>query len=310
MPILIAKLLLGIIILLLATQKLVKSAENLSSILKISPLIIGTTVVALATSLPELTVSFISVLRGDSGLAVGNMVGSNIINVLLVLPVGILAGGVRIGTKKTQRNAYFILMATITFFLSQFIFPPLSGLILLALMAFFSISEYRLGVFGRKHEDHYQLYKHPSVPKSSNFVFLTIASILGVIAGGIIVVDSIETISAITRISTSILGFTVTAIATSLPELLATIYSQRDHQDKITVGNIIGSNIYNLLLIGGVISFFTSMNTINPVYWLWLFGTTLSLFGIIKIYKGKRPAAAIGIILILLFIAYIATIRS
>lgn len=255
----------GLVILLLSTQKLVELAKNISRTLRISPLIVGITIVAIGTSLPELAVSLVSILKNDVGLAMGNIIGSNIVNILLVFPVGLFIGKLRIGTIKTQRNALFLLGATAIFFITQSFgsFKPVSGLLLISLAVAISIVEYMLGVFGRTHEDIKQFksvkYKNLGWGGVVSAILLT----LGIIGGSVLVVNSIEAISLLTGISTTILGLTLIAVSTSLPELLTTIFSQENHQEKITVGNILGSNIYNLLLIGGIISLFPSATPIQ-----------------------------------------------
>jgi len=303
------KFCIGLVVLLFSTQRLVVLAEKVSRIIKISPLIVGITIVAIGTSIPELTVSLISILKHDPGLAMGNIVGSNIVNILMVLPVGILIGKLRIGTTKTQKNAFILLGATIIFFLVQFIntVKTITGSILIGLSILISYIEYEFGILGRTHEDQNRFTKTTKENICSNPLIWGIFLILGIIIGGILVVDSVEVISTITGISTTVLGLTLTAVATSLPELLTTIYSQKDHQEKITVGNIIGSNIYNLLLIGGILTLFSSNNMIQIKEWIWLGIATLGFVAILKYYKGKKPPRIIGLILLVIFFVYIFT---
>jgi cation:H+ antiporter len=301
------KFCIGLIILLFSTQKLVKLAEKISRVFRISPLIIGTTIVALGTSLPELAVSTVSAFRNDVGLAMGNIIGSNIINVLMVLPVGIFIGKMRIGTIKTQQNVLILLGATVIFCLTQFagISKPVAGMFLIGMAILISIMEYQLGVFGRDHEDLKQFKKTKNGKLSLSTIIFGFILILGIIAGGFLVVDSVETISILSGISTTVLGLTLTAIATSLPELLTTIFSQEDHQEKITVGNILGSNIYNLLLIGGIIMLFPSTTVIPIKEWAWLAIATIGFVLILRYYSGKRPSRWIGAILFFLFLVYL-----
>lgn len=299
----------GIIILLFSTQKLVKIAEKLSHILRISPLIIGITIVAIGTSLPELAVSLVSASKNDLGLAMGNIIGSNITNILMVLPIGILLGKMRIGKTKTQRNIVFLLGITALFILFQFISVPkiIVGIILICLSLIITYVEYHYGVLGRKKEDSKQF----KVETKEKFKFIDMVFglilILGIICGSILVVNSVEAISTLSGLSTTILGLTLTAVATSLPELLTTIFSQQDNQEKITVGNILGSNIYNLLLIGGIIMFFPTNTAIAVKEWMWLTISTIVFLVILKTYKGKTPSMWIGVVLIILFITYIIT---
>lgn len=299
--------LLGLGVLLVSTQHLVRLAEKTSRILRISPLIVGITIVAIGTSLPELAVSTISIIENDPGLALGNIIGSNIVNILLVLPVGILIGRLRIGRTKTQRNALILLAVTTMFLLVQLtqFSSALIGFLLIVMALLISIIEYQLGLHGRHHED-MKLFKVPNKESLGiRAIFLGVLLIIGIIAGGILVVHSIETISLVTGISTTILGLTLTAVATSLPELLTTIYSQEDHQEKITVGNILGSNIYNLLLVGGIVFCFSSGMYVPLKDWIWLALTTIVFVGILKIYRGKRPPVWISVILFVLFLAYL-----
>lgn len=302
----------GLVILLFSTQKLVKLAEKISRVFRISPLIIGVTVVAIGTSLPELAVSTISVLRDDVGLAMGNIIGSNIVNVLMVLPVGICLGKLRIGTTKTQRNAFILLGATAVFFLTQFINvpKPALGIFLIGLAILISFVEYRFGVFGRDHEDLKQFKTSRNDKLSPNTIISGLILLLGIVGSGFLVVDSVKTISALSGISTTILGFTLTAIATSLPELLTTIFSQEDNQEKITVGNILGSNIYNLLLIGGIIMLFPSTAIIPTKEWVWLAIATIGFVLILKCYSGRKPPKWIAVILALLFLIYLLSLQT
>ena len=297
----------GLIILLFSTQKLVELAKNISRTLRISPLIVGITIVAIGTSLPELAVSLVAIVKNDVGLAMGNIIGSNIVNILMVFPVGLFIGNLRIGTTKTQRNALFLLGATAIFYATQSFgsFKPTSGLFLISLAVVISIVEYMLGVFGRTHEDIKQFKSAKYKKLGWGVIVSVILLIVGIIGGSILVVNSVEAISLLTGISTTILGLTLIAVATSLPELLTTIFSQEDHQEKMTVGNILGSNIYNLLLIGGVVSLFPSAISIQQKEWIWLAVVTLGFVAILRYYKGHKPPKWIGIILILLFLVYL-----
>src|SRR3990167_4494747 len=121
--------------------------ENISKSFRVSPLIIGVTIVALGTSLPELAVSTVAILKHDVGLAFGNIIGSNIANILLVFPVGILLGKLRVGTTKTQKNALLVLLVTGLFALLHFLhFPPFfSGLLLTSLSLITTVLQYHWG---------------------------------------------------------------------------------------------------------------------------------------------------------------------
>ena len=139
----------GSLILLVSTQFLVNYAKKISLALKISPLIIGFTIVAIGTSLPELSFSLTALVKQDVGLAMGNIVGSNMVNILFVFAIGILIGKLRVGTSKTQRNSMFLLAATILFVVLQLTQVParISGLILISSAILITIVEYFITAF-------------------------------------------------------------------------------------------------------------------------------------------------------------------
>ncbi|OGM12975.1 hypothetical protein A3A76_01450 [Candidatus Woesebacteria bacterium RIFCSPLOWO2_01_FULL_39_23] len=301
------QLVLGIGLLLFSARALVKLAEKLPSSFKISPLFIGITVVALGTSLPELAVSAVALMRNDIGLAMGNIIGSNIVNVLLVFPIGILIGKLRIGTTKTQRNALILIAVTALFiFLNTIISPNFpSGLVLIISGIILTIAEYNWAIFGRKHEDSSKM-KHLKKEKFTLSEVITLVfSAVGIVAGGYITVTSTQMLSTITGYSTTVLGLTVTAFATSLPELFTTVFAQEEHQEKLTIGNILGSNIYNLLFIGGIIDLYRTKTFIPYTDWVILALSAILFLIVIRKYSGERVSKWVGIILILCFLAYI-----
>lgn len=302
--------LLGLVILLISTQKLVKLAERISRIFGISPLIIGVTLVAIGTSLPELAVSIVAMIRNDGGLALGNIVGSNIVNILLVMPVAIGLGNFRIGSTKTQTNAGILLGVTAIYLTLRFLnlSSPIFGVMLIIFALALSFLEYKLGINGRGLEDK-KWFKHLTKKDTIKPLDLVMGATLmaSIVAGGSILVESIEQLSRLTNISTTILGLTITAVATSLPELLTTVFSQRDHQEKIAVGNILGSNIYNLMLIGGMIMLFPASSAISLLQWWWLIGSTIFFVLVIGFYSGKHPPRWLAAVFFLLFILYLIT---
>lgn len=301
---------LGILLLLVSTKFLVKISEELSASLKISPLVVGLTVVAIGTSLPELAVSTIASARNDVGLAVGNIVGSNIVNILLVFGVGIMAGRLRVGMTKTQRNAGILLVVTAMFIVFQNKLAGNFGLgvALIASAVILTIAEFKWAIWGRNHEDAVKLKGLRRRKISWGAVFVLAAAMGGIVAGGFLTVVSLEEMSEITGYSTTFLGLTLSAVATSLPELLTTVFSQKEGLEKLTIGNIIGSNIYNLLFIGGVINLFSEKSGVRAGDWLMLALVSGSFFLIIRHYRGKVIPRATGLGLILLFVAYLATL--
>lgn len=301
----------GAILLLISTQVFIKQAERISVSLKLSPLIIGLTVVSIGTSLPELTVSTIAAVRGDVGLAMGNIIGSNVVNVFLVLGIGILAGKLRVGTTKTQRNIYIMSGTTGLFLLLYFLGTPsiAAGCILLVLALIVTFDEYIWGVSGRTHEDAKMFTKRKNRRFSMGDVGKLSGALAGVVAGGMLTVTSVEQLSVLLGFSTTILGLSMTAIATSLPELLTTIFTEKDHEEKITIGNLIGSNIYNLALAGGIVLFFSSWKVITTYEIYMLIAATVAFATVVVANKGKVIPKYAGFLLLTLFCAYIYFLR-
>lgn len=303
------KFFLGIGILLFSTEKFVQLAKRIAISLAVSPLVIGVTIVAIGTSVPELVVSAVSMSKGDAGLALGNIIGSNIINILLVFSVGLLIGGIQIGRYKTQSTSLFLLVSTLIFFIMQAvdIYHIYKGFILITVAGLFTIMEYRMAVVGREQEDMIAGKKQSGKSISLAQILIGGFLLLLIIIGGIFVVDAAENISRISGISTSILGLTLTAIATSLPELLTTVYSQKNSLEKITVGNVLGSNVYNLMLIGGVIYLFPVSTFITRKESLWLGLTTVCFAFFLNIFGGRRPSRWYAILTLSIFLIYTIT---
>lgn len=300
----------GISILLVATDTFVKLAKKISVAVRISPLIVGLTVVSIGTSLPELAVSVLASVRNDQGLAVGNIIGSNIVNVLLVLPAGILIGKLRIGTTKTQRSALIMIASTVLYlFLVQSRYPAyFSGLMLLFTAFFVTVAEYAWGINGRVHEDIKQFQKKRSYRLSLLDLMIILLSVFGIILGGIITVQSIENLSLITGFSTTVLGLSLTAAATSIPEFMTTVFSQELDDEKLTIGNLIGSQVYNLLLIGGILFFTVPKITLPGINWVFLVFSTLCFGAVVFYYRGRYINKLIGIVLLSLFLLYILSL--
>lgn len=297
----------GIAILLLSTKTFTLLAKELSSVLGLSPLFIGVTIVAIGTSLPELSISLTASATNDYPLAIGNIIGSNIVNMLLVFAAGVMIGSMRIGTKTTMKNGVLLLLVTVMYTISQYIaFAPsriIGCILIISALLSICVQYYwaRQGKSVEKTKFKQNKQNKFTIQKS---IILSLST-LGIIIGGSITVISSEAISILTGISTGILGLTLTAIATSLPELLTTIVSQKQNESKLAIGNIIGSNIYNLLLIGGIISLFSNHSQTFQGNILFLNAITVLFVLTLLIFKGKIIPRWVGIFYIIFFFIYI-----
>lgn len=262
---------------------------------QVSPLIISVILVALVTTLPELTVTLIAVNQDDPGLALGNALGSYVTNILFVLALAISIGKVKIGTHKTQRTALILMSVTTLFTALHFssIQPLRAGwLLIFILLATFSV-QLIMGVNGRNHEDKKYLThvkflnkKHHLSPLWLLFL-LSALSVAGLSIGGNITVTAVGKLSLLLGISTSFLGMTLVAMSTSLPELVTILMAQKREENKVVVGTILGSNIINITLFPGLVAILTSSMLIGSKELIFVLSAAMAVTFIIFKFRGK-----------------------
>jgi len=252
---------LGLVILVLAGDMLVRGAVNVSLRLGVPALIVSLTIVALGTSAPELLVSISAVIEGAPGIAVGNVVGSNIANVLLVLGLPAMLVGLNTTTCNTKISYMQMIVATMLFILIAFL-QPITWVHGLVLLGFFAITLGHAGLTAVRHrrDDRLEEFEDvesadPNMPWWRIFVFLLLG-LIGLPLGAKLLVDSASDIARTFSISETIIGLTLVAIGTSLPELATTVSAAYRRQADVALGNVIGSNIANLLAIIGISTFF------------------------------------------------------
>ena len=305
---------LGLVILLLAGDALVKGAVNLALRLGIPALIVSLTIVAFGTSAPELLVSVKAILDDAPGLALGNVVGSNTANVLLVLGVPALLATMHTSDCDT-RASYFQMLGATALFVVLCWFGPLtwiSGLILLAALAAMLLHAARTSMQHRAEakeaadEEEEVEGADPDIAGWKIAVFLVLG-IIGLPLGADLLVDGARNIARDFGVSDAVIGLTVVAIGTSLPELATTVVAALRKQADVAIGNVIGSNMFNLLGIMGVASFVGAI-PVDPEFFrfdLWVMvGASLLLFPLVMM--GRDLTRGWGIGLSALYIAYIA----
>lgn len=250
---------LGLVILLLAGDVLVKGAVNLALRLGIPALIVSLTVVAFGTSAPELLISIKSVLDGVPGLALGNVVGSNTANVLLVLGIPALLTGLA-ATSDTRREYVFMIGATLLFIALCF-FGPLTwwhGIILLAGLTFVLGDAVRAARAHRKSNDandEEELEEADPDMAWWKVILYLLLGIVGLPLGASLLVNSATAIATEYGVSDTVIGLTLVAVGTSLPELATTVMAAIRRHADVAIGNVIGSNVFNLLAIIGIAVF-------------------------------------------------------
>lgn len=254
---------LGLVILLLAGDLLVKGAVNLALRAGIPALLVSLTIVAFGTSAPELLISIDAVLSNQPGLAIGNVVGSNTANVLLVLGVPALISTLG-ATESDSRKSYVLMILGSLLFIGLAFTQPLvwwHGLILLAALSYILIGQAmearshrkaaKAGA-GAEDEDEEEVEgADPELPKWKIGLFLVLG-LIGLPLGADLLVDGASIIAKRFGMSDAAIGLSLVAIGTSLPELATTVVAAWRRQADVAIGNVIGSNVFNLLAIVGV----------------------------------------------------------
>lgn len=258
----------GLVLLTFAADHLVLGSSRLATRMRISPVVVGVVVIGLGTSAPEFLVSGVAAARGDTGIAVGNIVGSNILNLTLILGIAALIAKVVVTSQVISREIPLAVAAVVLFgFLSWAGLNWATGIVLAVAAAGALILLVRWAGRSRTDEiaeDTIEFTEStatvdvPAAPSRLPTWFEPVRAVLGlagVLAGAQLLVANASAIATELGVSQVIIGFTLVALGTSLPELVTTIQAQRRGETDLVVGNLFGSNLFNSLAGGAVIAF-------------------------------------------------------
>ena len=297
-------LIVGFVFLIKGSDFFVDGASSIASLLKIPTIIVGLTIVALGTSAPEAAVSITSSLTGSNAMAVSNVIGSNLFNMLMVIGIAALLSNLLMEKQVLDFDLPFLVGITLLwaiFIIIGWDITNIEGIILLVIMiAYIAYLIYNTRKSGGAQEVDKPKY---SLPYSIVFILIGLA---GIIIGGDLVVNSASAIAIALGMSETLVGLTIVAIGTSLPELVTSITAIRKGENQLVIGNVIGSNIFNILFVLGASSAISaipldSSMLIDVVFMI--FVTILCfIFGKTQDKYDKKE----GIILVLLFIGYMA----
>lgn len=248
----------GLVILVIGAEALVRGSSALALRLGISPLVIGLTVVAFGTSSPELAVSIDSALSGNSSIALGNVIGSNIANIGLILGLTALIRPMKV--QKSLLREQIPVMIGISIFIWALALDNAivwwNGLLLLAGLVVYIYSSYRHSRAEPAAETGELLPEDsPSLKDKTWFcVILIVVGLAGLTGGGTLFVDAAVDLAQIFNVDQAIIGLTIVALGTSMPELATSVIAAIKKESDIAIGNIVGSNIFNILAILGIAS--------------------------------------------------------
>jgi cation:H+ antiporter len=247
----------GMALLIFSANWLVEGASSIATRLGIAPLTIGLTVVAFGTSMPELVVNVMASFGGNSGLAIGNVVGSNTINIFLILGIAALVRPLNVQSKTVRVEIPFSLLGALVLFVmaNDMLFDGMEESVLtrtdgLTLLAFFIIFLYY--TFRSAKSDPLAPASEVKQRKVWLSIIMIVVGIGGLVGGGKVIVDSAVSMAQMLGVSDSLIGLTVVAIGTSLPELATSVVAAYKGNSDIAVGNVVGSNIFNVFMVLGI----------------------------------------------------------
>lgn len=307
----------GFGLLLLGGEALVRGAVALAGRLGVPPLVIGITIVGFGTSTPELVTSIDAALQGAPGVAIGNVVGSNIANILLILGVGAAIRPILCDPAAFRRDGTVVVLAS----LGLTAVLPLGEIGRLAGLAFVTaLAAYLFYTFRRETEVHdasATLHEHEAElmgegPKSLLWSLLwTVGGIAVTLVGARLLVTGAIDLARLLGVSETVIGLTVVAVGTSLPELAATLVASLKRQGDIAFGNVIGSNIFNILGILGVTGMLVPLSIPPEVLrvdiWAMLAATALM---VVFALTGLRLTRGEGWVFLAAYVAYIGLLAS
>ena len=305
---------LGLFLLLISGDFLVRGAIQLSNRLGISPLMVSLTIVAFGTSAPELIVAIKATLSGSPGLALGNVVGSNIANILLVLGLPTLIMGLKNNIADAKRSFGSMIVASVLFivFGMSGSFSWIYGVVLLSLLAFFLFDTFRQNSKKTLNKTLHSEILESQQKISHSWWTITLFLILGVIGlplGADLLVTNASALAKGYGVSDAIVGLTLVAIGTSLPELATTFIAFVRKKAEVVLGNLIGSNIFNLLAIIGITSLISPV-PVDPTFikfdfWVMLAASALIAPFILLNIQFNRLS---GFLFVALYISYLTII--
>ena len=276
---------LGIILVLWGADRMTEGSVALAERFNVSQLTIGLTIVAMGTSLPEFCVSLVSALKGTPDLAVGNIVGSNIFNALLIVGVAAMVTPINITLTTVRKDIPFALVASVLLMMMCFDgkLSRLNGAILLAMFAIFMVITFKTAGQDPQTQNDDKPAKKPM--KLWLCVVFIIAGLGALILGSELFVNGATKVATLLGVSQAVIGLTIVAGGTSLPELATSVVAARKGNSGIAIGNVLGSNVFNILFILGVTGVISPMHMqgitmmdlsvmVTAMIMLWLFSYT------------------------------------
>jgi len=316
----IAATIIGFILLMKCADIFVDSASNIAKIFKIPAIVVGLTIVAFGTSAPEASVSIMATISGSDGISIGNIIGSNIFNLFLVLAISALITPVAIKRYLVKRDLVMMSGCSLLMVMFAFVFAAngqnafvwYEGLIMLVIFVVYLVVMIKRELKQAKIKMHtvsqeYADEEFGTSKKKSGWMsfLLLVLSLLGIVVGGTLVNVGAKGIVVNIGASETLAGLTVCAIGTSLPELVTSLVAMKKKENDIAVGNVIGSNIFNVMLILGVCSLIApqtlDMFALVDIIIMAVLFIAFMIYAIFNKQLGKKMAISMIVIYVLYF---------
>ena len=303
----------GFLLLVKGADWFVDGSSSIAKKLRIPAVVIGLTIVAFGTSAPELAVSVSAALKGSNDIALGNVVGSNIFNTLVVLGASAAITPIAVGKSAIKKDYPMSIFAavllgvlcldTIIFQAADMKISRIDGIILLICFAFFMYPTVQAGLKGRAEAEEEEIASFPTW-KSILFIIIGLAGIVG---GGQLTVTCAKGLARDLGMTEAVIGLTVVALGTSLPELVTSVVAARKGESDIAVGNVIGSNIFNIFFILGTSATILPMQNLDPSYVFDLLVLiVVMIVTFVPIAITKKVHRSVGITMVLAYVVYTA----
>ena len=310
-------LIIGFVCLVKGADFFVSGSSAIARYFSIPTFVIGLTIVAFGTSLPEAAVSVTAALKGANGIAVGNVIGSNMFNLLIVLGASALIKACPVSRDTLKFEYPLSIIAAVAVALmcigkgsNALVLSRIDGVILLCIFVFFIFWTVK-GVLMTKSQLAYEGETddsaEPAMSPAKGAVY-TVIGIAGIIIGGDVVVDSATEIAAAFGVDETLIGLTIVAMGTSLPELVTSVVAAFKGETDIAVGNVIGSNLFNLLFVLGISTAIHPIHTTMYSVFDCIILIAVSLIIFIPLARKKELTRGWGILLLILYALYLAYI--
>ncbi|MBM4764499.1 calcium/sodium antiporter [Bacillus sp. B15-48] len=311
-------LIVGFVLLMKGADLFVEGSSNIATLLKVPPILIGLTIVALGTSSPEATVSIIAALEGSSGVSLGNVIGSNIFNITLVVGITAMIHPLAVETDTIRKEIPFTLLASVALYImisdvllqggGSNVISRSEGIILLLFFAVFLYYIFEMARNSRENDKTEAEAGPKGEVKWRKNLFFTIGGLVAIIFGGEMVVSNATEIALAIGMSETLVGLTIVAVGTSLPELITSVTAAIKKETQIALGNIVGSNIFNILLVIGSSATITPLAVDDKISFDAIFMIILTLILLIFSRTKYKVSKIEGLILAAVYVAYLVFI--